>query len=187
MAFMVKPESGIPTLSFEYYLGQARVLPRIAVADVRMQIILDNPSRQDILYREMFGPFGNEFYLLLEGISLKRAGKPMGAILNLKVEQAEELGENWENFVGHHGAQELLKKFDKVLLEGRPYEDFREYVADLRRVGVSKKIEALERSIEHPLGFKAIEAAYNDRRNSVLAVTAALMSASGINPSQFYY
>jgi len=173
--------------SHEYFLGLVKTLPIISVEDPRVQRIINNPFERRDLYRESFGQFGNNFHFLFEGLSFQRAGQPLDpALHSVKVAQAEALGDSWRRFMGYHTTQDLLAKFDVVLEEGKPYETFKRYHRRLVASDLWFKIEALEQTIAHPLGLKALDAAYNDRRNSVLAVAAASMKAFGIRPEQFF-
>jgi len=185
---MTKLEYEIPTASHEYFLGLAITLPRIPIDDPRVGRILKDPVHSRELYEKSFGQFGNKFHFLFEGLSFRRAGQPLDhALHGPKVAQAEALGESWKRFMAHPNTQELLTRFDVVLEEGRSYEMFKRYLKRLSTTNCWFKIEDLEQAVSHPLGLRALEAAYNDRRNSVLAVAAASMSAFGINPEQFYY
>lgn len=172
----------------EYYLGLARSLPRISVDDPRMQEILraSDKTQQDALYTKHFGQFGNNFHFLFEGLRLKRARESLGdnPSYGLKVEQAEALGKPWEMFLAQNGG--LLAEIDTVLDEGRPFEEFYKYLIKLNNTRSLDKIKSLTEAVEHPLGVKALFAAYQDRRTPVFKQAAGAMKDAGINPEEFY-
>jgi hypothetical protein len=174
--------------ALEYHKGLAKTLPVIPVDDFRVQKILQAPPhKRDELYDQSFGPFGNDFHLLFEGLVLQSGRHPLDDVFfGPKVAQAQSLGDRWQKYVSDHHTQELLSRFDEVLEEGRSYEEFDAYVADLVLSGRQTELGILKRTFFHPLGLRAPEAVYNDRRNSVLAVAAAAMWKFSINPEQFY-
>lgn len=173
----------------EYYLNLARTLPRIPVDDQRMQAILgaQDKARQDALYSEHFGQFGNNFHFLFEGLKLRRAGidlDPDDFFYRLKVVQAEALGKPWETFLAQNDG--LLAEIDTVLDQGRPLEEFYKYLISLMNSNHADDLDALREAIGHPLGIRALLAAYQDKRIPLFKAAARAMQDAGINPEEFY-
>ena len=169
----------------EYYLELARTLPQVPVEDPGVQQVIAAKQRGERFIPKGWGPYGNNFYILFDGLRMDRSSpRYQRSLQRSDVERAEALGEPWQRFLRDN--EGLLTEINMVFEEGSPYQELEGYIFDLVNSRQRDKIEELDKATGHPLGLSSLQQAYWNRMNPLLERAAQGMQVAGIDTQQRY-
>lgn len=164
---------------FEYYLELAKIAPKIAVDDPRVQKYLKRREEtKEYVSPPSHDQHGNNFYCLFYALTEE---KPEGFYWGY----AQELKRICPSFCDDNAG--LIKKIIEALKLQDPYHELLwDGVRDLYKQRRDDLVDRLDQAAEHPGGIEAIGIWAWDRINPLLEKAADKMREYGINPEDYY-
>ncbi|KKR76949.1 MAG: hypothetical protein UU21_C0001G0003 [Candidatus Levybacteria bacterium GW2011_GWA2_40_8] len=180
---MTEDRSEIPK-PHEYYLELARTLPKLPIDDPGVQEVITARKRGEHHIPEGWGPYGNTFFILFDGLRMDRSSPRFQKSLQRRyVEEVEALGEPWRRFLSEN--KDLLEEIDEAFEANNPYWELEDYALHLANTRQFDKHAELDKATGHPLGLNAVQQAAWARMNPLLERAGHGMQAVGINPMRF--